>query len=70
MQRNVKPLPPGTDARALAAMFDGQGEGDRLQADLHYNALKASGELDRRRDAEALRIQVAFGNANLPEFLR
>lgn len=57
-------------ARPRAENLERLGEADSIAADLHYNTLKASGELARRRDEEALRIQVAFGNANLPEFMR
>ena len=40
-------------------------EADRLQADLHYNDLKNSGELQRRSNERAMRLQQSR-----PESLR
>jgi hypothetical protein len=60
MQANVHP----TLALALLPMAPAGSvvhtivEANRLQADLHNNALKNSGELQRRSNEQAMRLQV------------
>lgn len=52
-------LPTGL-AQALAPMAPPQSMVHQIvrDADLAYNALKNSGELERRRNAKALRLQI------------